>query len=55
MSNIIIDLVEKLKENKNSIKDFTDVLNTNASLSREIMPGDIDEDTGDAVESVIRF
>lgn len=55
MSNTIIDLVEKLKENKNSIKDFADVLNTNANLSREIMLGDIDEDTGEAVESVIRF
>ena len=55
MSNTIIDLVEKLKENKNNMKDFADVLNTNANLSREIMLGDIDEDTGEAVESVIRF
>ena len=55
MSNIIIDLVEKLKENKDSIKDFTDVLNTNASLSREIVLNNIDEDTGVKIDSIIRF
>ncbi len=51
---MITDLIEKLKSNDN-MKNFTDILNINANLSREIALNDIDEDTGVRIDSIIRF
>lgn len=57
MERINTDIINRLldKEDK-KVKDFTCVLNLSNQLSREISITDvIDEEIGDAVESIIRF
>lgn len=57
MEKINTDIINRLLDKKDEkVKDFTCVLNLSNQLSREITITDvIDEEIGDAVESIIRF
>jgi len=46
-------ILDKLAKKK--ITNFIDVLNTTSTLSRELSIAEIDEDTGDVVEAIIRY
>ena len=57
MEKINTDIINRLLDKEDEkVKDFTCVLNLSNQLSREITVTDvIDEEIGDAVESIIRF
>ena len=46
-------ILDKLSKKK--ITNFIDVLNTTSAMAREFSIADIDEDTGDVIEAIIRY
>lgn len=54
-NNVIKELLEKFSKNEKNVKTFTDILTLSTSLSRELQIADIDEEVGEAVETLIRF
>lgn len=57
VNKISNNLIERLvkEDNKDITKNFADTLSLSTSLHREIQIADIDEDVGEAVETLIRF